>query len=116
LKSRLVWCNTPDKGYYEMAKTAESKIFLGVLADKLVFLPLYASEREIAELVLGERHEMWRDLARHLEERGLPPRSQLVGGLRFVPKVFRFFERSEFGISRDEISEFVPDGEENWGP
>jgi hypothetical protein len=95
---------------------AKNRALHGVLGDKLVILPLYASDQEIAKIVLGERYEMWPGLARHLENRGLPQRSQLVIGLRFVPKVIRFFERSEFGLSRDETSNYAEDGEERWEP
>jgi hypothetical protein len=99
-----------------MTKAALNKIVLGAVGTKLVTLPFYASEQQIAEFVLGERHERWRDIARHLEERGMPARSQLMAGLRYVPKVLRFFERTEFGISHEEACDFAPDGEENWKP
>jgi hypothetical protein len=98
-----------------VAKTPEKKIVLGAVGGKVVSLPLYASERQIAEFVLGERHAMWPRLVGHLEERGLPRRSHLMG-LRFVPKVVRFFEREEFGVSREEGSDYVPDGDEDWTP
>jgi hypothetical protein len=89
---------------------------VGLVGGNVVFLPLYASEDQIAEMVLGERRAMWPRLVTHLDQRGLPRRSHLVAGLRFVPKVIRFFEREEFGVSREEGSDYAPDGDEDWAP
>lgn len=99
-----------------MAKKPVNKLFLASAGAKLVILPLYASEQQIAEFVLGERQGMWPRLVDHLEDRGLPRRSHLVAGLRYVPKVVRFFEREEFGVSREEASDYVADGKEDWNP
>ena len=64
--------------------------------------------------MLGENRGLWRGNVRHLEDQGLPRRSQLVGGLRYVPGVVRFFERSELGVPLAETAGYVPDGEEHW--
>jgi hypothetical protein len=87
-----------------------------ILGNQLIILPLYASEQDIARIVLGDRHEFWPALARHLEHEGLPPRSHLVSGLRYLPKVLRFFDHRELGPSRGEAFGWVEDGEERWDP
>jgi hypothetical protein len=87
---------------------------VGAVGRELVFLPLYASQEQVAQLVLGENRDIWRGIVRHLEDQGLPRRSQLVGGLRYLPGVVRYFERAELGVSLDEAANFARDGEEHW--
>src|ERR1700761_437899 len=99
-----------------MTKKHEKTILLAWVGAKPVILPLYASEDQIAEFVLGERRAMWPRLVDHLEDRGLPRRSHLIAGLRYVPGVVRFFERTEFGLTRDEVSDYVADGKEDGTP
>jgi hypothetical protein len=92
---------------------AKTPVFQAVMGKKLIVLPLYASEQEIARIVLGERHEAWSTLAGQLEREGLPRRSQLVSGLRYVPKVLHFFDRRELGSTYEDYTE---DGPERWDP
>lgn len=96
------------------SKPTIKRVTLGAVGRELVFLPLYASEEQVAQLVLGENRDLWRGVVRHLEDRGLPRRSQLIGGLRYVPGVVRFFERTELGVSLGEVAGFARDGEEHW--
>jgi|NGEPerStandDraft_6_1074524.scaffolds.fasta_scaffold112887_2 hypothetical protein len=89
---------------------------VGATQGRLVVLPLYADEREIADLVLGSRAERWLQVVRELERGGLPKRSELFGGLRYVPKVLQFFDLRE-GVTRTILcADGQEDGPENWGP
>jgi hypothetical protein len=55
-------------------------------------LPLYATDEEIGEAVLGsERKREFKDLAILLERQGMPKISPLMGG-RYVPAVRKFFD------------------------
>lgn len=59
---------------------------------KLDELPLYATDKQLAEALLGERARLWPAIARHFEGRhGLPPVNPLFGG-RYVPAVVKFFD------------------------
>ena len=98
------------------SKSTINRVTLGVAGKELVFLPLYASEEQVAQLVLGENRGLWRGIVRHLEDHGFPRRSQLIGGLRYVPGVVRYFERAELGVSLDAAGAFARDGEEHWEP
>jgi hypothetical protein len=89
---------------------------IGTLQGRLVVMPLYADEREIADLVFGSRAERWPQIVRELERGGLPKRSELFGGLRYVPKVLQFFDVRE-GVKRTIAgADETEDGPENWGP
>jgi hypothetical protein len=89
---------------------------VGATQGRLVVLPLYADEREIADLVFGSRAERWPQVVRELERGGLPKRSELFGGLRYIPKVLQFFDLRE-GVTRTILSaNEEEDGPENWGP
>jgi hypothetical protein len=73
---------------------------------------LYASETEIAELVLGPgKLRDWRDRAKILERRGLPQIDPLMGG-RYWPAVRAFFDRLN-GLTDRRIPT-RPDGPENF--
>jgi hypothetical protein len=53
---------------------------------------------------------------RELERGGLPKRSELFGGLRYIPKVLQFFELRE-GVTRTILCpNEEEDGPENWNP
>jgi hypothetical protein len=54
-------------------------------------LPLFATDRELGEALLGKRAKEWPRIARHYEGRGLPPVDPLFGG-RHVPSIMRFFD------------------------
>ena len=41
---------------------------VGAMQGRLVVLPLYANEREIADLVFGSRAEHWSQVVRNLSE------------------------------------------------
>jgi hypothetical protein len=78
----------------------------------LAVTPLYLPDTAIAQLVLGSKADLWRpELIRQLEREGLPQRRQLLGTMRFVPGVFRFFAQREGLLDRDPHSE---DGPENF--
>jgi hypothetical protein len=97
-----------------ISKSTMNQVTLGTVGRELVTLPLYASEQQVAQLVLGENRDLWRDIVGHLEGRGLPRRSQLIGGLRYVPGVVRYFERAELGVPLGDATSFAQDGEEHW--
>jgi hypothetical protein len=54
-------------------------------------LPLYATDAELAPVILGKRAKNWPAIARHFEGRGLPQVDALFGG-RYVPAVVKFFD------------------------
>jgi len=58
---------------------------------KLDELPLYSTDKDLAEALLGDRAKMWPAIAKHYEGRGLPPVDSLFGG-RYVPAVIKFFD------------------------
>ena len=74
---------------------------VGATQGRLIILPLYADDGEIADLVFGPRAERWSQVVRELERGGLPKRSELFGGLRYVPKVLQFFDVRE-GVDADD--------------
>jgi hypothetical protein len=88
---------------------------IGSLPGRLVMLPLYAGDDEIGEMVLGPKAERWPDVVRSLERDGLPRRSQLFGGLRYIPKVVQFFDVRE-GLILASQPDQTSDGLENWSP
>lgn len=62
-------------------------------------LPLFASERDIANALMGPgRYSTWRAIAPLLERRGLPTIDGLMGG-RYTPAIRAFFDR-EYGDPR----------------
>jgi hypothetical protein len=89
---------------------------VGAMQGRLVVLPLYADEREIADLVFGSRAEHWSQVVRELERGGLPKRSELFGGLRYVPKVLQFFDLREGVKGTILCANDEEDGPENWNP
>jgi len=58
---------------------------------KLENLPLFATDKDLGEALLGDRAKMWPAIAKHYEGRGLPPLDSLFGG-RYVPAVVKFFD------------------------
>jgi hypothetical protein len=59
---------------------------------KLEDLPLYATDKELAEVLLGKRAYLWPQILAHYEGRcGLPTVNSLFGG-RYVPAVVKFFD------------------------
>ena len=58
---------------------------------KLDALPLFATDKDLGEALLGDRAKMWPGIAKHYEGRGLPPVDSLFGG-RYVPAVVKFFD------------------------
>jgi hypothetical protein len=74
------------------------------------------NDKEIADLVLGSRAERWPQVVRELERSGLPKRSELFGGLRYLPKALQFFDLRE-GVTRTILyADEEQDGPENWNP
>jgi hypothetical protein len=87
-----------------------------IVGSRLVTVPLYLSDAHLGRLVLGERADLWKDLVRELEREGLPSRSRLFSGMRYVPTVLEFFDLRE-GLKRTGTeSVLADDGPENWGP
>ena len=81
------------------------------LNTAVVMAPLYATDKQVAELVLGERASLWRpELVRQLEREGLPQPRHLLGSMRYVPAVFNFFAK------REGLRHTVDDGPENFDP
>jgi hypothetical protein len=89
---------------------------IAVVSNRLISLPLYRTDDEIAELVLGSRADRWPNIVRQLEREGLPARSHLVAGLRYFPAVIGFFDIREGVRTSAEGGGPVEDGPENWNP
>lgn len=74
-------------------------------------LPLYASDEDIGEAVLGfTRRKEFRGLATLLEPSGMPKISPLWGG-RYVPAVKAFLDHSN-GLGDGKPLALAPDGVE----
>ncbi len=58
---------------------------------KLDELPIFATDKELAEAFLGKRAYLWSMIVSHYEGRGLPAVDSLFGG-RYVPAVVKFFD------------------------
>lgn len=59
--------------------------------DNISQMPLYPTEAQIAQAVLGSRAKDWPRIAKSLEDKeGLPRINELMGG-RFWPAVVAFF-------------------------
>jgi hypothetical protein len=78
-------------------------------------LPLYQSDDDLAQLVLGPEARLWPRIVRQLEREGLPEPRALLGRLRYVPAVLRFFDRRE-GLLPEQCAIFPEDGPERFTP
>ncbi len=87
---------------------------LAVSGDRLLVLPLYAHDDDIAKWVLGDAEHRWLRVLRQLEREGLPAPSQLLGGARYMPKVLAFFDQRE-GMPAHS-SDYSEDGPERFDP
>lgn len=90
---------------------------------KMLDLPLYPTEEQIAKAVLGpKRAHLWKEIAILDERDGLPKIDAIHGG-RYWPAVERFYQRIN-SLDRGEndgpieqpgnvvIMDFAPDGQE----
>jgi hypothetical protein len=95
----------------------KAPVRIGVTRNRLITIPFYASDAEIAELVLGSKADQWPNIVRQLERDGLPARSHLITGLRYFPAVIDFFDIRE-GVrnSAEDGAPVEDDGPENWNP
>jgi hypothetical protein len=78
-------------------------------------IALYASEEQVAELVLGPGHlRDWKDRAVILEREGLPKIDPMMGG-RYLPAVRTFFDlRNGVYSNRSKPVLMKPDGKDNF--
>jgi hypothetical protein len=83
-----------------------------IVGQRVIGTPLYLPDHDLAKFVLGDHADRWPEILRQLEREGLPRRSHLISGLRYVPAVVAFFDSRE-GLSSP--LEEVEDGPENWG-
>ena len=77
--------------------------------------PLYASEEQVAEMVLGPgRLRDWKDRVPMLEREGLPKVDLMMGG-RYLPAVRTFFDQRNGVIlgQNGKVVLKVPDGKDN---
>jgi hypothetical protein len=83
------------------------------VSRRLTAPPLYCTEEQVAELVLGPGHlRDWRDRVVVLERQGLPRIDPLMGG-RYWPAVLAFFDRFN-GISDKPPVPTMADGPEDF--
>ena len=80
-----------------------------------LFLPLYQSDEDLAQLVLGSEARLWPQIVRQLERDGLPQPRALFGRLRYLPAVLRYFDRRE-GLLPADATLFAEDGPERFSP
>ena len=79
----------------------------------LADLPLFATDKELAEVFLGKRAYLWPQIVAHYEGRcGMPAVDSLFGG-RYVPAVVKFFDALN-GITGSTFPS--QDGKENPWP
>jgi hypothetical protein len=80
-------------------------------------LPLFASDPDLAEAIVGPKHakEFLQSLP-WLERRGFPPRSEMYGGLRYVPLVRKYFELTVEGAVAVTQNGVVRGGQEGTWP
>jgi hypothetical protein len=72
-------------------------------------LPLFADEREIAQIILGTvKADQWSSLVPIYERQGFPRIDPITGG-RYVPAVKAFFDR-QYGLVAS--GPLAPDGTE----
>jgi hypothetical protein len=89
---------------------------IGVSRNRLITIPFYAADADIAELVLGSKADCWPNIVRQLERDGLPARSHLIAGLRYFPAVIDFFDIREGVRASPNGGDPAEDGPENWDP
>ncbi len=94
----------------------KAHVRIGVSRNRLVTLPFYATDDEIAELVLGSKSDRWPNIVRQLERDGLPAKSHLIAGLRYFPAVIDFFDIREGVRASPNGGDPAEDGPENWDP
>jgi hypothetical protein len=94
----------------------KAHVRIGVSRNRLVTLPFYATDDEIAELVLGSKSGRWPNIVRQLERDGLPAKSHLIAGLRYFPAVIDFFDIREGVRASPNGGDPAEDGPENWDP
>jgi hypothetical protein len=74
-------------------------------------LPLFASDRDLGEAVLGwERRDEFKGLATLQERYGMPKHDLLWGG-RYVPAVKAFLD-AEYGLNKSVAGPLAPRGVE----
>jgi hypothetical protein len=94
----------------------KAPVRIGVSGNRLITIPFYAADDDIAALVLGAEAGRWPNIVRKLEREGLPARSHLVAGLRYFPAVINFFDFREGVRTSPNGGDPVEDGPENWDP
>ncbi len=75
-------------------------------------VPLYAPDKQLAQMVLGSEAHRWPLIVRQLEGEGLPSGRALFGDLRYVPAVIRFFDRREGLVGAFNDHSLAEDGPE----
>jgi hypothetical protein len=80
-----------------------------------LFLPLYQSDEDLAQLVLGSEARLWPQVVRQLEREGLPKPRALFGRRRYLPAVLRYFDRRE-GLLPADATLLAEDGPERFSP
>ena len=94
----------------------KAPVRIGVSGNRLITIPFYAADNDIAELVLGSKSDRWPNIVRQLERDGLPAKSHLIAGLRYFPAVIGFLDIREGVRTSAEGGDPVEDGPENWNP
>jgi hypothetical protein len=81
---------------------------------QIIATPLYVDDALLAEIVLGERADRWRELRNSFERQGMPTARPSVAGLYYLPAQFRFFDAYE-GLA-DHQEGYPEDGPDKFGP
>lgn len=96
-----------------MSETGDSGNRIKGFSRTAIREPLYCSEDQVADAVLGPGHRKeWRDRAILLERDGLPVIDALMGG-RYLPAVRKYFDQRH-GVSDKHAVPQKADGRNNF--
>jgi hypothetical protein len=80
-----------------------------------LLMPLYQSDEDLAQLILGSDARLWPQVVRQLEREGLPRPRALFGRRRHLPAVLRYFDRRD-GVLPADAALMAEDGPERFSP
>lgn len=81
---------------------------------RLIVTPLYVDDRIVAEIVLGDRADRWREIRGSFERQGMPTARRSVAGLYYLPALLNFFDAHE-GLTASQEG-YPEDGPDRFGP
>ncbi|MGO3933703.1 hypothetical protein NP284_35975 [Rhodopseudomonas pseudopalustris] len=82
--------------------------------QKIIVTPLYVDDAVLADIVLGDRGDRWREIRGSFERQGMPSARRSVAGLYYLPALLRFFDAHEGLVAQQEG--YPEDGPDKFGP